>query len=120
VRHQSYFHEEFYAILRERKCGFVIADTAGKFPYAEEVTADFVYVRLHGSQELYASGYSDAELDAWAKKIARWRDVAAGGRDVYVYFDNDIKVHAPFDAARLAERVGAVGTRPVDRMLSNA
>jgi uncharacterized protein YecE (DUF72 family) len=106
VRHPSYFHEEFYAILRERKCGLVIADTAGKFPYAEEVTADFVYVRLHGSRELYASGYTDAELDEWARKITRWRDPANGGRDVYAYFDNDIKVHAPFDAARLAERVG--------------
>jgi uncharacterized protein YecE (DUF72 family) len=106
VRHPSYFHEEFYAILREQRCGFVVADTAGKFPYAEEVTADFVYVRLHGSRELYASGYTDAELDEWAGKIARWRDAAHGGRDVYAYFDNDIKVHAPFDAARLAERVG--------------
>jgi uncharacterized protein YecE (DUF72 family) len=103
VRHPSYFHEEFFAILRERKCGFVVADTAGKFPYAEEVTSDFVYVRLHGSRELYASGYTDAELDEWARKVARWR---GDGRDVYVYFDNDIKVHAPFDAARLAARVG--------------
>jgi uncharacterized protein YecE (DUF72 family) len=106
VRHPSYFHEEFYAILREHGCGFVIADTAGKFPYAEEVTADFVYVRLHGSVELYASGYSDAELDEWARKVVGWRDDPAGGRDVYVYFDNDAKVHAPFDALRLAERVG--------------
>jgi uncharacterized protein YecE (DUF72 family) len=109
VRHPSYFHEEFYAILRVRKCGFVIADTAGKFPYAEEVTADFVYVRLHGSRELYASGYTDTELDEWARKIAQWRGARTGGRDVYVYFDNDIKVHAPFDAARLAERVGREG-----------
>jgi uncharacterized protein YecE (DUF72 family) len=115
VRHPSYFHDEFYAILRERKCGFVVADTAGKFPYAEEVTADFVYVRLHGSQELYASGYTDAELDEWAAKIARWRDAASGGRDVYVYFDNDIKVHAPYDAARLAERVGATPLSTVAR-----
>jgi uncharacterized protein YecE (DUF72 family) len=104
VRHPSYFHEEFYALLREHRCGFVVADTAGKFPYAEEVTADFVYVRLHGSQELYASGYSDLELDEWAQRIGAWR---ATGHDVYVYFDNDIKVHAPFDAMRLAERVGA-------------
>ena len=103
VRHASYFHEEFYALLREHRCGFVVADTAGKFPYAEEVTADFVYVRLHGSQELYASGYTDAELDTWAARIAAWR---ASGRDVYAYFDNDVKVHAPFDAMRLAERVG--------------
>jgi uncharacterized protein YecE (DUF72 family) len=115
VRHPSYFHEEFYAILRERKCGFVVADTAGKFPYAEEVTADFVYVRLHGSRELYASGYTDAELDEWARKITRWRDAPNGGRDVYVYFDNDIKVHAPFDAARLAERVGVGPLADVSR-----
>jgi uncharacterized protein YecE (DUF72 family) len=67
------------------------------------VTADFVYVRLHGSQQLYVSGYTDEELDEWARKIARWRSEA---RDVYVYFDNDAKVHAPFDAMRLAERVG--------------
>ena len=102
VRHPSYFHDEFYALLREHRCGFVVADTAGKFPYAEEVTADFVYVRLHGSQELYASGYTDTELDEWARRIGAWR---TSGHDVYVYFDNDIKVHAPYDAMRLAERV---------------
>jgi uncharacterized protein YecE (DUF72 family) len=106
VRHPTYFHEEFFALLREHRCGFVVADTAGKFPYAEEVTADFVYVRLHGSRELYASGYTDAELDIWATKIDTWR---RGGRDVYVYFDNDIKVHAPYDAMRLAERVRGSG-----------
>ena len=103
VRHDSYFHDEFYAVLREHGCGFVIADTAGKFPYAEEVTADFVYVRLHGSRQLYVSGYTDEELDGWARKLGRWR---AKGLDTYVYFDNDAKVHAPFDALRLAERVG--------------
>jgi uncharacterized protein YecE (DUF72 family) len=104
VRHPTYFQNEFYDLLRAHRCAFVIADTAGKFPYAEEVTADFVYVRLHGSQELYASGYTDAELDAWAEKIARWR---GAGRDVYVYFDNDAKVHAPFDALRLMARLRA-------------
>ncbi len=108
VRHPSYFHDEFYAILRERRCAFVVADTAGRFPYAEAVTTDFVYVRLHGSQQLYVSGYTDAELDAWARKIAVWRNSDGMSRDVYVYFDNDAKVHAPFDAARLAERVAAL------------
>ncbi|MDB4879588.1 MAG: hypothetical protein JWL60_1034 [Gemmatimonadetes bacterium] len=108
VRHPTYFHDEFYAILREHRCGFVVADTAGKFPYAEEVTADFVYVRLHGSQQLYVSGYTDEELDEWTRKIRRWRSVRGGARDVYVYFDNDAKVHAPFDARRLAERLGIV------------
>ncbi len=106
VRHPTYFCSEFYDLLRTHRCGFVIADTAGKFPYAEEVTADFVYVRLHGSEELYASGYTDAELDWWAEKVRAWRD---SGRDVYVYFDNDAKVHAPFDAGRLAERLGVQG-----------
>jgi len=102
VRHPTYFCSEFFDLLRAHRCAFVVADTAGKFPYAEEVTADFVYVRLHGSRELYASGYTDAELDAWAEKIDGWR---RGGRDVYVYFDNDAKVHAPFDALRLRERL---------------
>jgi uncharacterized protein YecE (DUF72 family) len=102
VRHPSYFTDEFYELLRRHDCGFVIADTAGRYPYAEEVTADFVYVRLHGSQELYVSGYSDAELDAWAVRVRGWQ---AAGRDVYVYFDNDAKVHAPFDALRLRDRV---------------
>jgi uncharacterized protein YecE (DUF72 family) len=105
VRHPSYFHEEFYSILRAHRCGFVIADSAGKFPIAYEVTADFVYVRLHGSQELYVSGYSDAELDEWARRIKTWGSPRGGARDVYVYFDNDAKVHAPFDAERLIERL---------------
>jgi uncharacterized protein YecE (DUF72 family) len=106
VRHPSYFTEEFYSLLRAHSCAFVVADTAGKFPYAEEVTADFVYVRLHGSQQLYVSGYTDRELDAWSKKILTWRGSARKRRDVYVYFDNDAKVHAPFDALRLRERIG--------------
>jgi len=105
VRHQSYFHEEFYSILRAHGCALVIADSAGKFPMACEVTTDFVYVRLHGSEELYVSGYTDSELDEWAARIAMWRSPRGGSRDVYVYFDNDAKVHAPFDAARLAERL---------------
>jgi uncharacterized protein YecE (DUF72 family) len=102
VRHPSYFGEEFYDLLRSHRCAFVVADTAGRYPYAEEVTADFVYVRLHGSQELYVSGYTDPELDAWAERVNAWRGDA---RDVYVYFDNDAKVHAPFDALRLRARV---------------
>jgi uncharacterized protein YecE (DUF72 family) len=106
VRHPSYFNEEFYDLLRAHRCAFVIADTAGKFPYAEVVTADSVYVRLHGSEVLYASGYTDAELDTWAAKISKWRR-GRPKRDVYVYFDNDAKVHAPFDAMRLKEKLGS-------------
>lgn len=102
VRHPSYFTAEFYDLLRAHGSAFVIADTAGRYPYAEEVTADFVYVRLHGSRELYVSGYTDAELDVWAARVKAWR---GDGRDVYVYFDNDAKVHAPFDALKLRARV---------------
>jgi uncharacterized protein YecE (DUF72 family) len=111
VRHPSYFTDEFYDLLRLHECGFVIADTAGRFPYAEEVTADFVYVRLHGSKQLYVSGYTDDELDDWALRIRGWTAGRAKGkgRDVYVYFDNDAKVHAPHDAIRLTERVVALG-----------
>ena len=103
VRHPSYFCEEFFTVLRSHGCALVFADTAGKYPYAEELTADFVYIRLHGSTELYVSGYTDDELEEWAQRIGRWR--AGGRRDVYVYFDNDAKVHAPRDALRLAVRL---------------
>ena len=108
VRHPSYFHAEFYDLLRAHGFSFVPADTAGRYGFAEEVTADFVYARLHGSRELYVSGYTDAELDEWAGRVRGW---LAGGRDVYVYFDNDAKVHAPHDARRLAGRVSAAGGR---------
>ena len=118
-RHQSFFTEDFIELLRKHNAALVLADTAGKFPYAEDMTADFIYIRLHGSEELYASGYSKEELDRWASRIKKWRaglqpsDAAKISkksykprepRDVYVYFDNDIKVHAPFDAISLASR----------------
>jgi uncharacterized protein YecE (DUF72 family) len=100
IRHDSFIDERFFGLLRKHKAAFVVADTAGEWPYAEELTADFVYVRLHGASELYTSSYSDRELDRWARLIRRWKC------DAYVYFDNDRKVKAPFDAMRLAERLG--------------
>jgi uncharacterized protein YecE (DUF72 family) len=111
VRHPSYFDDGFYELLRSRGVAFVIADTAGKFGYAEEVTADFVYVRLHGSRELYVSGYTDEELNEWAARAQAWASPPLGRRrDVYIYFDNDARVHAPHDARRLHERVTLAGT----------
>jgi uncharacterized protein YecE (DUF72 family) len=114
---------EFFALLRRHNIAFVFADTAGKWPYAEDVTADFVYCRLHGAKQLYVSGYSDEELDWWAKRVALWRKgkqprdaklisgrkVAPGRRDVYIYFDNDAKVHAPFNAKTLARKLQPEG-----------
>ena len=116
IRHESFCCDEFVALLRKHAVALVVADTAGTFPYLEDVTADFLYLRLHGAEELYASGYDDASLRRWGRRIRAW---AAGGaprdgtrasrttphkrasRDVYCYFDNDAKVHAPFDAQRL-------------------
>jgi len=106
VRHESFRDERFIALLRRYNVALVVADTAGRWPYMEDVTADFMYLRLHGDEELYASGYGDAAIERWAEKIRAW---SAGGRDVYCYFDNDIKVHAPYDAKRLIEALGLDG-----------
>ena len=103
ARHASFASDDAVELLRRNDVAFVVADTAGKYPYVETATADFMYARLHGDQELYASGYTDAALDRWAEKIADWTST---GRDVYVYFDNDVKGYAPSDAMKLIERVG--------------
>jgi len=98
-------------LLRRHGVAMVAADTAGRFPRFDEVTADFAYVRLHGAEELYSSGYSDAELDEWAGRIRR---LARGDddevpRDVYAYFDNDARGHAPHDALALAAKTDQFG-----------
>ena len=110
VRHDSFRTEAFYALAREHAVGIVLADNPGRWPILEEVTTDVMYVRLHGHEELYASGYSDAALDAWAARIKAW---GHHGQDVYVYCDNDAKVRAPYDAMGLLQRVqaGSVGGR---------
>ena len=102
-RHDSFRTPEFYRLLRRYKMALVISDNPGKWPIFTEITTDLMYVRLHGHDQLYVSGYSDHELDAWAAKIRSWTE---RGCDVYVYFDNDAKVHAPFDAMSLMERLG--------------
>jgi uncharacterized protein YecE (DUF72 family) len=121
IRHESFRDERFIALLRKYKVALVVADTAGKWPYIEDVTADFVYIRLHGDKELYASGYDDDAIARWAERIRAWstggqpledRCVSSkappkrASRDVYCYFDNDIKVHAPYDAQRLRAALG--------------
>jgi uncharacterized protein YecE (DUF72 family) len=121
VRHSSFENTEFVEILRQHEIALVVADTAGKWPFIEDVTSDFVYIRLHGDSQLYTSGYTPKVLNEWARKIRAWkRGQTPGGarliaprphptpegRDVFVYFDNDAKVHAPFDARSLASRLG--------------
>jgi len=121
VRHESFRDDAFIRLLRKYGVALVVADTAGKWPDYEDVTADFVYIRLHGEHELYASGYEDASLERWAQRIRLWSEGKQPAdarlmsdsapptrkrRDVYCYFDNDIKVRAPFDAQRLMELLG--------------
>ena len=117
IRNESFRAKAFIDLLRKYKVALVCADTV-EWPRLMDLTCDFVYCRLHGAVELYSSGYDDAALDQWAARVAAW---ARGGepedaeriggrarrrrRDVFVYFDNDTKVRAPFDAKTLAERV---------------
>jgi uncharacterized protein YecE (DUF72 family) len=121
VRHRSFETPAFVELLRAHDIGLVVADAAGRWPALEDVSGDLVYVRLHGETELYVSGYDDESLDRWAAKVRAWaaggsptgeRTVAPpaptlpAGRDVFVYFDNDTKVRAPYDAMALATRLG--------------
>ncbi|MFS0700333.1 DUF72 domain-containing protein [Cellulomonas sp. 179-A 4D5 NHS] len=125
VRHATYLDPAFPELLRAHDVGLVVADTAGTWPHLEDVTSDVVYVRLHGDSELYVSGYDDAALDAWAAKVRAWSTgtpppdgprltppAPDRPRDVFVYFDNDVKVRAPFDAMALARRLGVAPPEP--------
>lgn len=102
VRHPSFAVPEVVSIAREHGVALVLADTAGRYPRIDENTTDFAYARLHGDAELYASGYTDEALDRWAEKVRGWTDE---GLDAFVYFDNDMKGYAPFDAMGLLDRL---------------
>lgn len=125
VRNPSFHTPQFIKLLRWHKIALVVADTAGRWPYMEDVTADFIYIRLHGFKEMYVQGYDDAALDWWADRIRAWRSgkeapdrnvaytakaPARKSRDIYVYFDNDVKVRAPVDAINLMARFGGQRT----------
>ncbi|WP_151084028.1 DUF72 domain-containing protein [Nocardioides cynanchi] len=109
VRHALEFRSptfavpEAMAVLRAHDVACVFADTAGRWPRVDEDTGPIRYVRLHGDQELYASGYTARALDEWAERCRGW---VAGGQDVFVYFDNDMKGFAPHDAMALIARLG--------------
>jgi len=128
IRHESFVDEAFVDLLRREQVALVVADTAGKWPYAEDLTADFAYARLHGDEILYVSGYDDIALGRWAARFVAWSEGAApgdsrcisavppaacAGRDVFCYFDNDAKVMAPRDAQSLTRMLRAAGARVV-------
>jgi len=121
VRHESFVDPAFIALLRRYRVAFVVADTAERWPEYGDVTADFVYLRLHGAVRTCRSGYSEEEIGDWAQRIAAWRDggqpasprlishdapPTAAARDVFCYFDNTDKLHAPANAARLLGMLG--------------
>jgi uncharacterized protein YecE (DUF72 family) len=101
VRHPSWISDRLFAILEAHDMAFCISDTAGRYPFHERVTADFIYIRLHGSKKLYASDYSEEELQAWAQKIRKWE------KDTYLYFDNDFEGYAVKNAKRMKEILGS-------------
>jgi uncharacterized protein YecE (DUF72 family) len=100
VRHPSYDTPGFLDILRAHSVAVVLADSPGRWPVIREATADFRYARLHGSEELYTSGYDDESLEQWAAAIRSWAPA-----DTYVYFDNDVKAYAPRDAMALSAKL---------------
>jgi uncharacterized protein YecE (DUF72 family) len=119
IRHESFRDKVFIDLLRAHHVALVCADTA-EWPRLMDVTTDFVYCRLHGSQVLYASGYDAAALQDWERRVSCWvkgdepkdaeraggpAKIRKSGRDVFLYFDNDVKVKAPENAAALANRL---------------
>ena len=93
-RHQSWCDKKVYDLLKKYKVAWVIADSSS-YPKAEVVTANFVYIRMHGSKVLFTSNYTKRELKDLAQKIKKWLKTA----NVYVYFNNDAYGYA-IDNAR--------------------
>jgi uncharacterized protein YecE (DUF72 family) len=122
IRHESFMAESFVQLLREHGIALVIAETARRWPMVEDITSDFVYMRLHGDETLYQSGYGDEALERWARRIRCWhrgtepkdaqkiaklKPPFAPERDVFCYFDNtDVKLRAPYDAQTLMRKLG--------------
>jgi len=97
ARHPSWLEEKALSCIRKHHIAWCISDTAGRYPYLEAITSNFIYIRLHGSKQLYVSEYSEDEIHHLAKKIKKWN------KETYVYFDNDAMGHAPKDALKLKE-----------------
>jgi len=96
-RHESWFAKELYGMLGKYGAALCIADSP-KYPRKEMLTTDFTYIRFHGRSELFASRYSEEELSAEAKKIARY---LKKGIEVFVYFNNDARGYAVENARML-------------------
>jgi len=100
-RNPTWYREEVYTLLKEHNCAFCIYELDGHISPIE-VTANYVYIRLHGPGGKYQGSYSDAALHEWATRCKEW---AAQGKDVYVYFDNDQEGYAAFNGIKLQEMI---------------
>lgn len=98
-RDSSWFDPQVYEILKRHNAAFCIYELAGRTS-PKEVTADFIYVRLHGPQGAYQGQYSEAVLSGWAGAFSKW---AGQGREIFCYFDNDEAGYAAQDALALRE-----------------
>ncbi len=96
-RHSSWCDETIYSLLKRFNTAWVIADSPN-YPKAEVVTANFTYIRMHGSRALFSSKYTHEELKTLAQKIKIW---LKKGVDTYVYFNNDFHGYAIRDAKEL-------------------
>lgn len=130
IRNKTFMEPAFMDLLRQFNVAFVVADSAGRFPYGEDMTSDFVYMRLHGDTELYKSGYTDEALDRWFKRMQIWsrgsqpKDAkliaaykpkeAVKERDVFCYFDNTDKLWAPYDARKILARLDLLKDLPAE------
>jgi len=134
IRHESFVTPAFVKLLRKYGFALTVAETAGRWPLLGDVTADFLYLRLHGEKRLYTAGYGDRSLERWARRIRIWesggrpedipcvlpgRDSSATSREVFCYFDNtDGKLRAPVDAQTLVRKLGLSAPLPTDMPFS--
>jgi len=106
-RNQTWYHEEVYELLQKHNCAFCIYQLAGHMSPIK-LTADFVYLRLHGPTEFkYQGSYSNNELEKWAKRCIEW---LAEKKEVYVYLDNDQEAYAAFNALTLKRLISKAKT----------
>lgn len=120
VRHHSFENPAFIELLRKYKIALVFADTAGKWPYMEDITSDFLYLRLHGDESFYDDGYDQDSLKFWAQRLQAWSQHRLPNhaqnltevkdlpdlKTAFIYFDNDLKIKAPQDAQQLQQLTG--------------
>ncbi len=130
IRNSTFVDAEFVELLRRFNVALVVADSAGRFPYVEDVTSDFIYMRLHGDTELYRSGYTDDALERWFDRMLTWSRgnqpadaslIAKKGarkksepRDIFCYFDNTDKLWAPYDARKILGKLGLLEGLPAE------